>query len=409
MVRVLGQAAEFAGWVVLARRLGATSFGRVAVAFLICRYAGLFADWGTTLRGVIDVAGDRSLASIRALVRRRAWLTLTLAVAYVAGAVVAGHPRLAPMAMVIVCLGLSRDWLSMGRERGLRSGIPLAVQGSCILGAALALPVVNHPSAPVAIGYGSAVIVSLLLNRLPAGPRGKIIGLDAWMLVAILSTQVISTLDTILLAALRSSHEAGIYAAIYRLPNGWVALLIIVMYGLLPVVTRALRDDPGSLRDLRRSLLRWSLPASLVLLAGSPIAFVLVPRVFGTSYAAGRNAVVLLFAATAVQTAVAPLHSLYLARGRDRCYAGFIACAAMVNTIANLLLIPRFGLNGAAAATVLANAFLATVMWCAVSRLILQVAVPASARRPAGIRAPRTDPAVVEPSDHQGHAVPSAP
>src|SRR3954465_3877893 len=41
-----GQAAEFVGWVILARRLGTEAFGELAVAALACRYAGLVADWG---------------------------------------------------------------------------------------------------------------------------------------------------------------------------------------------------------------------------------------------------------------------------------------------------------------------------------------------------------------------------
>jgi O-antigen/teichoic acid export membrane protein len=382
VARVFGQAAEFGGWVVLARRLGASGFGRVAVAFLVCRYAGLLADWGASLRGVLDVAADRGAESIRALVRHRTVVTLALVAAYVAGTIVTGQADLAPMALVIACLGLSRDWLSLGQERGLRSAIPVAVQGSLLLVAALAVPVVDHPSLPVAIGYGAAAILSIALNRLPAGTRGRLAGLDAWMLLAILSTQVISTLDTILLGVLRSTREAGIYAAIYRLPNGWVALLIIVMYGLLPVVTRALRADPGSMGDLRRSLLRWSLPASLALLATAPVAYVLVPRIFGASYSAGRVAVVLLIVGTAVQTAAAPLHSLYLARGTDRGYAGFIAIAAGLNVVANLVLIPAFGMVGAAVATILANTFLAAALWRAVARFVHQSVPPAAGLGP---------------------------
>ncbi len=382
VLRVFGQAAEFVGWVVLARRLGPSSIGRLAVAFLVCRYAGLLADWGATLRGVIDIASERDSA-IRGLVRRRTGVTLVLVVAYLVGSIVAGQARLAPLAAVIACLGLSRDWLSLGRERGLRSGLPLAVQGLTFLGAALVLPVVDHPAVPIALGYGAAGILSIALNRLPAGARSRMVGLDAWLLLAILATQVLSTLDTILLAALRSSREAGIYASVYRLPNGWVTLLIIVMYGLLPVVTRALRDDPASLRDLRRSLLRWSIPAGVGLLAVAPVAYVLVPRLFGASYGEGRTAVVLLLAGTAVQTAAAPLHSLYMALGSDKGYAAFIATAAACNIAANLVLIPRFGMNGAAEATMLANTVLAVLLWRAVSRLLLD---PPRPDRPAVTR-----------------------
>ena len=52
----MGQATEFVGWVVLARQLGATEFGGLSVAMLICRYGGIIRDWGASIRGVCDVA-----------------------------------------------------------------------------------------------------------------------------------------------------------------------------------------------------------------------------------------------------------------------------------------------------------------------------------------------------------------
>ena len=388
-IRLFGQAAEFVGWVVLARRLGAHDFGRLAVAFLVCRYAGLVADWGASLRGVLDVAGDRGAGVVRALVRRRSTVTCALVVAYVAGASLAGAARLAPLALVIASLGLSRDWLSLGRERGVRSAFPIAVQGTLVLAAALVVPVHQAPAIPVALGYGAAAALSILLNRLPAGARGRLAGLDAWMLLAILATQVISSLDTILLATLRSSGEAGIYAAIYRFPNGWIAVLIIAMYGLLPVVTRALREDPGALPELRRSLLRWSLAAAAMLVLLAPVAYVAVPTVFGASYRSGRGPVVLLLIGTAIQTAAVPMHSLYLARGTERGYALFIAGAAALNTGANLVLIPLFGMTGAASATIAANTFLAVALWRAVSRFVGgPVPVPTTSPVPAASHQP---------------------
>jgi O-antigen/teichoic acid export membrane protein len=391
-LRLFGQAAEFVGWVVLARRLGAHDFGRLAVAFLVCRYAGLVADWGASVRGVLDVAGERGAGAVRALVRRRTTATAILVAGYVVGTTMAGAGRLAPLAVVIASLGLSRDWLSLGRERAVRSAAPIAVQGSLILAAALLLPVHHSPAIPVALGYGVAAALSILLNRLPAGVRGQLVGLDAWMLLAILSTQVISSLDTILLAALRSSREAGVYAAIYRFPNGWIAVLIIAMYGLLPVVTRAIREDPGALPALRRSLLRWSLGGAAVLILLTPVAYALVPAVFGAAYRSGRGPVVLLLIGTAIQTAAVPLHSLYLARGSERGYATFIAGAAAVNTAANLALIPLFGMMGAATATIAANSVLAVALWRAVSRFVDGPAAesPALALVPAGPAGPAT-------------------
>ena len=58
LLRAAGQGFEFLGWVILARRLGASTLGVLSIAFLIARYAGLLADWGASIGGPRDVARD---------------------------------------------------------------------------------------------------------------------------------------------------------------------------------------------------------------------------------------------------------------------------------------------------------------------------------------------------------------
>ena len=71
LLRAGGQALEFLGFIVLARRLGTEDFGALSVAFLMCRYGGLVADWGASLKGTRDVAAGNGHDDIHALVRRR--------------------------------------------------------------------------------------------------------------------------------------------------------------------------------------------------------------------------------------------------------------------------------------------------------------------------------------------------
>ena len=75
----------------------------------------------------------------------------------------------------------------------------------------------------------------------------------------------------------------------------------------------------------------------------------------------------------------APLHHLYLAFGDDRPYAWFLAAAAGANIVANLALIPLFGLVGAGMATLLANALLAGILWRAVNSRLATLETPAAA------------------------------
>src|SRR5207248_95248 len=133
-LRLGGQAFEFAGWALLARRLGASAYGDLAVAFLVARYAGLIADWGASFRGARDVAAAGRHGSISHFVRKRRRTAIILTIAAVIAAVVLQRPGLTPIAFVVLSLGLSRDWISVGRERGASAGFPQALQGAVVLG-----------------------------------------------------------------------------------------------------------------------------------------------------------------------------------------------------------------------------------------------------------------------------------
>ncbi|CAN5773919.1 hypothetical protein BH10ACT1_BH10ACT1_30900 [soil metagenome] len=363
----VGQASEFVGWILLARRLGTETFGELMVAVLACRYAGLIADWGASISGVRDVAEGRHPRALRALERRRILAATVLSAAYLVGAGLSGHGRLMPLVVMILCIGLNRDWIALGREQGARSGLPALVQGLTMVSLAL-VSTAGHPEVAPSVAYGCGLVLSLALNRLPRlRPQDEEADapapVDGWMLVAVLANQVLSTTDTFLIALLLTASKAGIYSAVYRLPNGWLALLVILRGGLLPLATSVRREHPEQFAGLRRSSLRWSAGSAAVLLALIPLSYVAIPRVFGHAYDDGRWPAAVLLLATALATLSAPLHHLYLAFGNDRPYAGYLVWAAILNIGLNLAAIPTLGLVGAAGATLVANAFLAAALW----------------------------------------------
>ncbi len=366
LLRASGQAAEFAGWIVLARRLGTSGFGELSVAFLLCRYGGLVADFGVSVRGVRDVAGGHGGAHIRSLVRVRTRVTALLAITYCALVAATGHVEFVPLVTVLMALGLNRDWLALGRERGGRAALPSAVQGLALFAGALAFPL-DRPAAAPAFAYLAALVLSLVLNRLPADDGGHV-QIDAWMLAALIANQVLSTADTLLLAWLVSASDAGIYAAVYRIPNAWLALLSILRWGLLPVATSVVSEGPERAAALRTATMRWSARAGVALAVLAVPTALLVPVVFGSAFSSGRLPLVILMLSTAVITASAPLHDLMLALGGDRPYARYLIGAASLNLLLNFALIPAAEMNGAAFATLAANCVLALLLWVAVDR-----------------------------------------
>lgn len=360
-LRMAGQGMEFAGWALLARQLGTTGFGGLSVAFLVARYAGLVADWGAAMRGSRDVAGGSR--GVNALIRQRAGTGVALGAVFVAGTLLLGERGLAPIALTILAKGVSRDWIALGRERGVISGLPAMLQGALILGLAITARSTATAALIIGVAYIVAALLSMILNDVPASTVGTARHANAWMLVAVLADQVSTSADTLFLAVLRSTAVAGVYAAVYRIPSAWVTALGLMVAGLVPLAARAQRERPAHLIDLTARARRAAVVGAVVLLAIAPLSYVLVPFVFGHAYDAGRLPLLILLFATAITTLGAPLQPVFLATGRDRDIARIALTGAAVSLCGYLALIPPMGATGAALATVAGQAAITVLLY----------------------------------------------
>jgi O-antigen/teichoic acid export membrane protein len=375
ILRLAGQGLEFIGFVVLARRLAPGDFGTLSVAFLIARYGGLVGDWGASVRGVRDVAALASPAAVRSLQHRRTLVTLALAGGYVAVALATGHAALVPLAITLVNRGLNRDWYALGRERGLRSGVPQAIQGFLVVGGSLFVSSLGTAAAVLGAAYAVGLFASLVLNPLPTGPSMRRVPVDGWLLAANLADQVTMSTDTVLLAALRSTTQAGIYAAMYRIPNAWLTIIGLIVVGMVPATTRTIARNRTAIRSTAARNWRAGMIAAGLVLLSIPVTILSVTVIFGPAYADGRLPLTLLLVATAVNALAASLHPVYLALAHDRSQAAISCSAAALNVSANIVLIPMFGMTAAAATTLAAQ----VMLLFAFSRGVLRAAAAAEA------------------------------
>ena len=158
-------------------------------------------------------------------------------------------------------------------------------------------------------------------------------------------------LDIILVGAIRGPVDAAVYAAATRfLVVGQLANQAISMAvqpriaGLLAV------DDRQRTNEVYRTSTAW-----LVLMAWPLYLLVAVfaPQVlllFGHGYAAGRTVMLVLAASMLVATACGMVDVMLTMAGRTRWSLANVGTALVVNVGLNLLLIPRFGITGAAIA-----------------------------------------------------------
>jgi O-antigen/teichoic acid export membrane protein len=377
-MRIAGQGLELVAWALLARELGPSDFATVTIAFLVARWGALLADWGATQRGARDASLDDG--SAHALVRTREFVAVACTVAFVAGAFAAGAWELAPIGAVALHGGLSRDWVAVGAGKPVAASLGLVVRGVVLAAGALIITTTGGVALLIAAAYLAATLVSLELVPRPApaatvGPRV----VPAWALAMVLGSQVYTSVDTVLLDVLRSSREAGIYNAVYRIPNGVTTVVGLVVMGLVPTLTRDLRRAGADSAVVRRRVLRVASVGGVAVLAVIPLAVLVMPVVFGDAYRDGRIALVMLLVATAVSTIGAPLGALMIAAGAERDLALIVLGAAAANILGNLVLIPEFGMAGAAWMTVASEALvlLSTLIVTRRSRVPGRVAVAA--------------------------------
>jgi len=353
--RVIGQGAEFLGWALLARNVPLADFGRISVAFLVARYLGLIADRGAFLRGPRDVVG-RSEAEVLGLVSVRLRTGMLLTLAFVAVAVAIGQAQLAWLGICILSRAMVRDWIALGRGRSTVAAMPALIQGVTLALAALVASNALQASAAIASAYAAAAVASMLLNPVPRSSGTERVKPDGWTLLAVVAMQVLLSLDASLIAWRRSVEEAGIYAAVYRLSTAVMTTVGLFTTALVGPVTRSyLKATETERKTLARRAISTGMLVGAALLPLAPIAYFAVPIAFGEAFEQGRAAGCVLMVSAAANAMMVPILTLYFAAGKDRLLATSTTAVAFALIIADLVAIPKFGMNGAAAVSAVAQ------------------------------------------------------
>jgi O-antigen/teichoic acid export membrane protein len=194
------------------------------------------------------------------------------------------------------------------------------------------------------------------LRHSDIGLLRELIEYGAPLTVTFMLTLVVGISDRYLLGWFMDAKAVGSYAAAYDLPQQSLVMLMgIVHLAAFPLVVNAIENNrsveaQAQLRETALLLLGISLPATvgLIILADN-IAMVALGSEF-------REAGEQIIPCVALATFVGALKAFYLdysfQLGRQmRMHAWVMAITAIVNILLNLLLIPIYGLRGAAYAT----------------------------------------------------------
>lgn len=245
---------------------------------------------------------------------------------------------------------------------GLR---PLLVGGGVVAGLSGAMIAMGWVL-PFAVGVPiAAVWLARLLRRAEArddrddfGPRPlRALASEFWRfsspraLAAVFQT-MITWLDTLLIGALRSTSDAGVYTAATRyilVGTSFIQTIVIVISPQIAGLM-ARREDRPRAHSLFKTSTAWLLVATWPVYWTLIVFAPLLLSVFGRQFVAGDTALVILASAVLFSTSVGPVTAVLLMGGKSVWNFINTVVSLSLNVVLNVLLIPRLGIKGAAIA-----------------------------------------------------------
>lgn len=286
---------------------------------------------------------------------------------------------------VILILGLSVlpealfalfQALFVAHERLLVPTIAAVVNSSFKLGTGFWLLANDHPVSTIAwvipIGSTLSLLIFLpglisLFRRVPQKISSRLDGvfsltqlryMPGFILISTFLTLDFQ-LDAFLISLYLSEADIGWYGAAQTIVLGFWMMATAIRTTLYPVMARASQEAPEKLPVIYRRAHQYLLLVALPIAAGiTLLARPIVRLVYADAFDATVPALQIMIWAVVFAFINVPNARLVLVRNRQQ-QAGWMTGASMVvNVVLNLLLIPHYGIVGAATARTIATAVL---------------------------------------------------
>ncbi|HYD31882.1 MAG TPA: flippase [Azospirillaceae bacterium] len=361
------------GW--LARALGPENYGILGFGGALLAYFALMVNLGLSTWAVGEIARDP--ARVPRLAANILTLRLLLAGAvYTAYALVVATiepPGVVRLVLLVqgtqlLAGALTLDFVYQGIER--MGVIATREIGAAVFNMMLVVMLVRGPDDVVtaaAVTAAALVINALLMlaryirdfavpwPRIDTALWRGMLVTTAPLAVSLVAWAVHQNLDMVMLGFMAPREQVGLYAAAYK-----VLLLVGMVAGIvMNVFLPALASAHGDLAAMRRRMAAYATAMALV---GAPMAaggLLLAPEilwvVFGARFVEAAPALRLLMAAGALVFINMTLGNPLLVWHRQKAYMVAMLAGAVTNAALNIVLIPRWGIEGAAAATLAAE------------------------------------------------------
>ena len=296
--------------------------------------------------------------------------------AFIVGWIDRGEARIVGVLLLLVFYpagSIPEVWLHARLEA---RGAVLAQWIALVLGA-LARVLLVQVGAPVlafAAVFPAEAVVSVALVWISArrygfsvgkwqSPRAKELAKDAWpLLLSGIAVLLYMRVDVLMLNGVKGSESAGVYAAAARFTELWYFLPVVISSSVLPMLMRAKEASEVEYRKRFQLVFDLSVSAACALAASMTVAAkYIIELAYGPAYA-GAVGVMRLHAWSLVFVFLGVIRGQYLViESLTGFYLISVLCGLLFNIAGNALLIPSYGAEGAAIATLLAQAVAALI------------------------------------------------
>ena len=357
----------------LARELGPSGFGVVAVGVAIMTWLGLVADAGTEMLSTRDVARDpgRFREIAEAVLGLRIVLSLASALVLALGAVAfarsdTNRDVYALFALVLPATALNLRWITLG-VRGARLVAAGNIGGQAVLMVGVLLVITSHddvtkvpPLYVLAELVYAVVILALLIPRFgllrPRVDRGiwrSTLRGGAPLMISTLARGALGAIDVAAIAFVLGPADAGQYSAGSRPVLFALTAVGLFFYSFVVSYSATQRRE-------RQALARTSVRTAATISIGIAVLLTLtsVPLVsllFGEQY--DEAALVLAILAWKVPASAigSTFSGILLAQGRQLALMWNAVISAVVCVVLVFATAPVFGVSGVAAASVVSS------------------------------------------------------
>lgn len=376
VAEIISKIFTFLAVIYLARILGVANFGKISFATAILTYFMLISNLGLVTLGTRETARNKSI--INEYVNNIISLRLTLAVISFLLLVLLAIliPKPYDVKYLIIFYGLSLfpfalllEWVFQGTEKMEYVGIAKIL--GCLIYFVLVIGIIKSSTQLLTLPYlwliGNIIACTFLICIF-IKQFGKIkfnFNLWAWkgllkqalpMGFAWVMIQIYNNFDTVMLSFMKDDKEVGWYNAAYKVIVVVFFLGGFYIISIFPIVSKYYKESMEKLKIL------LSYSAKLMIMLGLPLgvggvilAKPIMNFFYGSQYDGGIIAFQILIWYVVISFICMIYANSLLACDKERKYAVGVALAAIVNLSLNAILIPYFGLRGAAIATVAAE------------------------------------------------------